>query len=181
MRTVFFALVSALILAAVATELTTRLWPGDWLALVLVLAITLFVNGLFNAKLAARTTAAMRPPLRGDANARPAATSERARPERARPERARQESERSDHDRSDQRERVPRGDVEQGRVKWFNRTKGFGFIIRESGEEIFVHQRSIAVGANQRRPALRDGQAVTFRVAVRDKGAQAEDVSPLDD
>ncbi len=64
-------------------------------------------------------------------------------------------------------------------MKWFNRNKGFGFIIRESGEEIFVHQRSIRLvgeGDSRRRPALRDGQAVTFEVAERDKGIQAEDV-----
>ena len=70
------------------------------------------------------------------------------------------------------------GDRESGTVKWFNRTKGFGFIVRESGEEIFVHQRSIRAGDGARRPALKDGQAVTFTVANREKGLQAEDVTP---
>ena len=54
--------------------------------------------------------------------------------------------------------------------------------MRESGEEIFVHQRSIrstGQGDNRRRPALRDGQQVTFVVAERDKGLQAEDVMPV--
>ena len=58
-----------------------------------------------------------------------------------------------------------------------------GFIVRESGEEIFVHQRSIRLigeGDNRRRPTLRDGQAVNFQVAERDKGIQAEDVIASD-
>jgi CspA family cold shock protein len=69
------------------------------------------------------------------------------------------------------------GKAERGTVKWFNGTKGFGFIIRESGEEIFVHYRSI-LGEGRR--SLRDGQAVSFRVAETDKGPQAEDVEALD-
>jgi cold shock protein len=62
---------------------------------------------------------------------------------------------------------------EQGTVKWFNVTKGFGFIVRENGEEIFVHFRSIR---GEGRRGLRDGQRVSFVVAQSDKGPQAEDV-----
>jgi cold shock CspA family protein len=65
------------------------------------------------------------------------------------------------------------GPRESGTVKWFNGSKGFGFIIRENGEEIFVHYRSI-LGEGRR--SLNDGQAVTFRVDYTDKGPQAEDV-----
>jgi len=65
------------------------------------------------------------------------------------------------------------GDREQGTVKWFNVSKGFGFIIRQNGEEIFVHFRSIR---GEGRRSLRDGQKVSFIVAQSDKGPQAEDV-----
>lgn len=66
-------------------------------------------------------------------------------------------------------------DRETGKVKWFNVSKGFGFIIKDDGEEIFVHFRSIR-GSGRR--GLRDGQRVSFVVAQSDKGPQAEDVSP---
>jgi CspA family cold shock protein len=66
---------------------------------------------------------------------------------------------------------------EEGIVKWFNRTKGFGFIIRENGDEIFVHHRSVSAHGGQR-ANLSDGQRVTFTVVERSKGWQAEDVDP---
>ncbi len=72
-----------------------------------------------------------------------------------------------------QQPQVPDGDREFGTVKWFNTSKGFGFIIKEDGEEIFVHFRSIR---GEGRRSLRDGQSVSFIVAESDKGPQAEDV-----
>ena len=68
-------------------------------------------------------------------------------------------------------------DREIGTVKWFNVSKGFGFIVREDGEEIFVHFRSIR---GEGRRGLRDGQRVSFIVAQSDKGPQAEDVEGAD-
>lgn len=65
------------------------------------------------------------------------------------------------------------GDQERGTVKWFNAAKGFGFITRESGEDIFVHFRSIQ-GKGHR--SLGEGQAVIFSVTEGDKGLQAVDV-----
>ncbi len=68
------------------------------------------------------------------------------------------------------------GPRETGEVKWFNMSKGFGFIIKENGDEIFVHFRSIR---GEGRRGLRDGQRVSFVEAQSDKGPQAEDVEPL--
>jgi CspA family cold shock protein len=62
---------------------------------------------------------------------------------------------------------------ETGTVKWFNAAKGFGFITRENGDDIFVHFRSIQ-GKGHR--SLGEGQAVIFEVAESDKGLQAVDV-----
>lgn len=64
-------------------------------------------------------------------------------------------------------------DRETGTVKWFNTSKGFGFISRDSGDDIFVHFRAIR-GEGHR--VLVEGQRVEFSVMQRDKGLQAEDV-----
>ncbi len=62
---------------------------------------------------------------------------------------------------------------EYGLVKWFNVSKGFGFITRDTGEDIFVHYRAIRGDGHR---ALNEGQRVHFTVAHKDKGLQAEDV-----
>jgi CspA family cold shock protein len=66
--------------------------------------------------------------------------------------------------------------MEQGTVKWFNDAKGFGFITRQSGEDVFVHHT--AIKANGFR-SLAEGQAVQFEVTKGQKGLQAENVQPL--
>jgi len=68
---------------------------------------------------------------------------------------------------------ISSGPRETGSVKWFSASKGFGFITRDSGDDIFVHFRSI-VGDGHR--ILREGQRVNFAVTEGDKGLQAEEV-----
>lgn len=63
-----------------------------------------------------------------------------------------------------------------GTVKWFDDGKGFGFIERENGKDLFVHFRSI-VGEGHR--TLTDGQKVEFTEAQGAKGPQANEVVPL--
>ena len=62
---------------------------------------------------------------------------------------------------------------EVGTVKWFNGSKGFGFISRENGTDVFVHFSSLQ-GEGYR--SLEDGQKVEFEVVEGDKGPQAQDV-----
>ena len=64
---------------------------------------------------------------------------------------------------------------ETGTVKWFNDAKGFGFITRQSGEDVFVHFRAIQT---QGFKSLQEGQQVTFTVTQGQKGLQADAVEP---
>ena len=65
---------------------------------------------------------------------------------------------------------------ETGTVKWFNDAKGFGFISRENGEDVFVHFRAIQGNGFK---SLQEGQKVSFTVTQGQKGLQAEDVNAL--
>lgn len=63
-----------------------------------------------------------------------------------------------------------------GRVKWFNESKGFGFIQTDAGPDVFAHYRSI-VGSGFK--TLSEGQPVEFSVVQGQKGLQAENIVPL--
>lgn len=65
---------------------------------------------------------------------------------------------------------------ETGKVKWFNATKGYGFIERPDGQDVFVHYSAIR-GSGYR--SLEEGQAVEFDIADGPKGPQAQDVTVL--
>lgn len=65
---------------------------------------------------------------------------------------------------------------EQGVVKWFNASKGYGFIQRQSGEDVFVHFSAIQSDGYK---SLNEGQKVEFEVKQGPKGLQAENVTPL--
>ncbi|MBB3104827.1 cold-shock protein [Azomonas macrocytogenes] len=65
---------------------------------------------------------------------------------------------------------------ETGTVKWFNDAKGYGFIQREGGADVFVHYRAIR-GEGHR--SLVEGQKVEFSVTDGQKGLQAEDVASV--
>jgi CspA family cold shock protein len=64
---------------------------------------------------------------------------------------------------------------EQGTVKWFNASKGYGFIQRQSGEDVFVHFSAIQSDGYK---SLNEGQKVEFEVKQGPKGLQAENVVP---
>jgi CspA family cold shock protein len=65
---------------------------------------------------------------------------------------------------------------ETGTVKWFNDAKGYGFISRDSGDDVFVHFSEIQGGGFR---SLAEGQRVEFNVEQGDKGPKATNVTPL--
>jgi CspA family cold shock protein len=71
---------------------------------------------------------------------------------------------------------VTKGNIfmENGTVKWFNEAKGFGFIARSSGEDVFVHYSAINGSVHK---SLNEGDSVTFEVQKGPKGLQAVNVS----
>ncbi|WP_110655200.1 cold-shock protein [Salinicola halimionae] len=71
---------------------------------------------------------------------------------------------------------VENDDRELGEVKWFNVNKGYGFITRTDGEDVFVHFRAIR-GKGHR--TLAEGQKVRYHVIENDRGLQADDVTVI--
>ena len=69
--------------------------------------------------------------------------------------------------------------IEKGHVKWFNDEKGFGFIARQTGDDVFVHHSAIKVQRRGRR-TLYENEQVQFSVVEGKRGLQAEEVMPVE-
>ena len=66
--------------------------------------------------------------------------------------------------------------METGTVKWFNASKGYGFITREEGDDVFVHYKAIKADGYK---SLEEGDQVQFDIEKGPKGLQASNVSKL--
>ena len=151
MKLTVTTVVVAALLAVAATEIYFRLLNEKYLALM----VMFFLVGTFTAgtvyRFRARQPRARRPRDEGRSRSRPRPARRPAPP--------------------------PDAKRETGTVKWFDRTKGYGFVRRPNGDEIFVHHRSIRRQGGER-ASLDDGQTVSFVPVERERGWQAEDVVP---
>ena len=161
MKPLLSAVVFAAIFAAVATQAYVLVFNGNHLVLHGLAFLAALLTGLATVRFCRTVDAPRKAP----------AVEQRRRPARG-------------NKRSDARERAASGAKrnsaakrETGTVKWFDAAKGYGFVIRESGEEIFVHHRSIRRGGGR---GLADGQAVSFVAVKRSRGLQAEEVEAVD-
>jgi CspA family cold shock protein len=76
-------------------------------------------------------------------------------------------------------QRVKYGGKLHGRIKWFSREKGYGFIVEDSGKEIFVHRNGIPLTDEGILPNLDEGQEVLYESMDTPKGPQAVQVTPF--
>ena len=75
-------------------------------------------------------------------------------------------------------QRVKFGGKLHGRIKWFDLEKGYGFIARDDGGEVFVHRSGVPLADDGTLPPLEEGQQVLYEVMDTPKGPQAVQVRP---
>ncbi len=156
-----FPIIGALFISALITELHFRLFTDQYFALFLLCTLGIIAVSLGSMGIAAVV----------NKNAADGSRDSAPRQKRRRPKPAKAVSKAEPEPASE-------ADRETGTVKWFNRNKGYGFIMRDAGDEIFVHFKSIR-GSGRRN--LHDGQRVSFLVTGHEKGLQADQVVALDE
>ena len=168
MKTILSVLASALLLTYLSVQLFTLFGQSSPVILYITVFLGLVINGLFmhfqskSEAFGSRNKRKQRTQQRGDnTKSRGNNRGTRSRPQRKQPEKSNQISTGDATNRS------------KGEIKWYNRRKNYGFIVEDSGEEIFFHQQEVEETPGER-IQIDKGQRVDFVKTKTEKGPQAQ-------
>ena len=175
MPRILLILASTAFLTYLVVELSTKIFPENYWALVMLVAAALLLNGVFMSRQTPPAPAGRQFKGKGKKQPQKSRGGQNKQGSQAKKQQNKGNQNNNKQKPAKQQAAPKGGKTESGTVKWFNRSKGYGFVIRENGDEIFVHQRALSGSGS-----LRDGQQVTFVVTENERGAQAAQVQAVD-